>query len=38
MRKDGIESVCVYGSTARASTDELSDRDILIIADDKETK
>ena len=35
MSKGRIESVCIFGSSARASTDELSDRDILIVADDK---
>ena len=29
-----IESVCVFGSTARNSTDCLSDRDVLIVCDD----
>ena len=35
MSKSGIESVCVFGSSARSSTDGLSDRDVLIVADDK---
>ena len=34
MSESSIESVCVFGSSARSSTDELSDRDVLILADD----
>lgn len=34
MIKNGIESVCVFGSSARHSRDELSDRDVLIVAND----
>ena len=34
MSKSGIESVCVFGSSARSSMDELSDRDVLVVAGD----
>lgn len=35
MKQTNIESVCVFGSTARFSADRLSDRDVLVIASDK---
>lgn len=34
MRDLSIESVCIFGSAARGSTDTLSDKDVLIVADD----
>lgn len=33
MTHSPIESVCVFGSVARARTDRLSDKDVLIVAD-----
>ena len=33
-----IQSVCIFGSAARASEDNLSDRDVLIVANDIETR
>ena len=33
MRVLKTESICVFGSAARASTDKLSDRDVLIVAE-----
>lgn len=35
MTRSGIESVCVFGSSARMSTDGLSDRDVLVVASEK---
>lgn len=35
MTKSNIESVCIFGSAARASTDGLSDRDVLVVASNK---
>lgn len=35
MKKTTVESVCIFGSTARDSADGLSDRDVLVIASDK---
>ena len=34
MREGDIESICIFGSEARKSTDELSDRDVLIVSND----
>ena len=34
MNKERINSVCVFGSSARGSSDNLSDRDLLVISDD----
>lgn len=34
MRNTDVESVCVFGSAARSSSDQLSDRDVLIVASD----
>ena len=34
MMKGEIESVCIFGSVARKSTDALSDRDVLIVSND----
>lgn len=36
MKNDLVESVCVFGSVARSSTDALSDRDVLIVANSPE--
>lgn len=36
MKYHRIESVCIFGSVARASTDSLSDRDVLVICDDSQ--
>ncbi len=33
MNNERIESVCVFGSSARGSSDSLSDRDLLVISD-----
>ncbi len=35
MTSSDIESVCIFGSSARSSTDILSDRDLLVVASDK---
>ena len=32
MNDDGVESICVFGSAARSSTDGISDRDILVVS------
>ena len=34
MRNTGVASVCVFGSAARSSSDQLSDRDVLVVASD----
>ena len=34
MSEGSVESVCIFGSVARKSTDALSDRDVLIVSDD----
>ena len=38
MTNDLIESVCIFGSSARGSADCLSDRDVLVVADDPERR
>ncbi len=35
MTNSRIESVCVFGSAARSSVDQLSDRDVLIVSNDR---
>ena len=35
MNDSMVESVCIFGSTARNSTDDLSDRDVLVVAGDR---
>lgn len=35
MSRTSIESICVFGSSARVSTDSLSDRDVLVVASEK---
>ena len=35
MTNSRIESVCIFGSAARSSADQLSDRDVLIVSDDR---
>lgn len=35
MTQAEIESVCIFGSSARMSTDRLSDLDVLVVASDK---
>ena len=34
MKNPSVESVCIFGSFARSTTDELSDRDVLVVCDD----
>ena len=34
MKITDIESICIFGSAARTSTDEMSDRDVLIVISD----
>lgn len=34
MKKNSIESICVFGSAARQTSDSLSDKDVLIVSDD----
>ena len=36
MKELPVESVCVFGSTARSSIDKYSDRDVLIVTEDGE--
>ena len=38
MNDKNIESVCVFGSVARSSVDEISDRDVLVVADNSERR
>ena len=38
MSRPRIESVCVFGSSARGSADKLSDRDVLIVSNDKDRR
>ena len=38
MISSNIESVCVFGSSARMTTDCLSDRDILVVAGEKQRR
>ena len=38
MKHHSVESVCVFGSAARSSADVISDRDVLVVADDKGTR
>ena len=38
MSSSNIESVCVFGSSARMTTDCLSDRDILVVASERERR
>ena len=33
MRESSIESICIFGSVARESADEHSDRDVLVVAE-----
>ena len=35
MNRTSIESICIFGSSARVSTDCLSDRDLLVVASEK---
>ena len=34
MKERSVESVCIFGSFARSASDELSDRDVLVVCDD----
>lgn len=38
MKQDFVESICIFGSIARSSSDELSDKDVLIVADEFERR
>ena len=38
MRSIGIESVCIFGSAARSSSDQMSDRDVLVVASDRQRR
>lgn len=38
MNESQVESVCVFGSTARNSSDKYSDRDVLIVTEDGERR
>lgn len=38
MSRTRIESVCVFGSSARGSADKMSDRDVLIVSNDKDRR
>lgn len=35
MNTNDIESICIFGSTARISTDQLSDKDVLVVSNDR---
>ena len=34
MKSNDVESVCIFGSTARSSADGMSDRDVLVVSGD----
>lgn len=38
MKTDNVDSICVFGSAARSSSDLISDRDVLVVADDPERR
>ncbi len=38
MKPGNIESVCIFGSAARSSTDVMSDRDVLVVGDDDQRR
>ena len=38
MRTTDVESICIFGSAARSSRDEISDRDVLVVADNWEKR
>ena len=38
MNESHVESVCIFGSAARNSTDQHSDRDVLVVAGDRQRR